>query len=201
MKILLTGGTGPLVGIILLSCWECPGTSLLTVSTATAITREFLSDPVARFHAVGRGSMAKQPDIDAKSLTLPANRSPISAGRQSKRGACSRWDITRQPTGRVYLKPAKTHLRADWWFRYQLWRSRGEVVVTEEELPHNDLSRTLRPAGSKSPVGAKRSHARVPVAHRRHVRRAADPGQNDASLLGPRLHRRRSSVSGVDPYR
>ncbi len=152
MKILLTGGTG-LIGRHLIPRLLELGHSV-TVSTRHPDTARARLDPRVTlwrdFEAITT-SMILMP-----SSIWRVNPSLINAGRPSRNNAC-------QPLGSHAAAggpdPRQRHppsvLISGSAIGY--YGDLGEVVVTEEEPPHNEFTHSYAPAGNKLPAKRKAS--------------------------------------------
>ena len=179
MRILLTGGTG-LIGRHLIPRLLELGHHV-TVSTRSPEKAQTRLDARVTLWRGFEGHHHLN-DIDA---VINLAGEPIADKRwtteQKQRLCHSRWDITQKLVNLFNASdtpPAVLISGSAVGFYGDL----GEVVVTEDEPPHNEFTHKLCVRWEQL-GGAKRPHPRLPAAHRRGAgvdRR--DSGQNDAAF-------------------
>ncbi len=181
MKILLTGGTG-LIGRHLIPRLLELGHSV-TVSTRHPDTARARLDPRVTlwrdFEAITT-SMILMP-----SSTWRVNPSLINAGRPSRNNACAiAAGISRSGwVGLIHASDTPPSVLIS-GSAIGYYGDLGEVVVTEEEPPHNEFTHKLCARWEQIACEAqKRAHPRLPAAHRRGTGSAGRYSrQNDTRL-------------------
>ncbi len=165
MKILLTGGTG-LIGRHLIPRLHALHHEITVVTRSPEKARQVLGAGVD----VWKG-LAEQQNLDGFDAVINLAGEPIADKRwteeQKQRLCSSRWTITERLVELIrnsHTPPSVLISGSATGYYGDL----GEVVVTEEEPPHNEFThKTLRPVGAYRLRGAERSYPRLPAAYRR----------------------------------
>lgn len=149
MQILITGGTG-LIGRHLIPCLLELGHQIIVVTRTPDKARQILDSRVALWKGLEERQHLN--DIDA---VINLAGEPIADKRwsaQQKERLCqSRWGITQKLVDLINASetpPAVLISGSATGYYGDL----GEVVVTEEEPPHNGYPQAVRPLGSKLPA-------------------------------------------------
>ena len=201
MKILLTGGTG-LIGRHLIARLQALHHDITVVTRSPEKARQVLGAGIDIWK-----NLAEQQNLDGFDAVINLAGEPIADKRwteEQKQLLCSsRWNITEKLVELIrnsHTPPSVLISGSAVGYYGDL----GEVVVTEEEPPHNELTHKLCAQWERIACAAQSDRTRVPAADRRRAGAERRHSGEDATPFPARArrpHRQWSSVPGVDPYR
>ncbi|SUG32264.1 Cell division inhibitor [Salmonella enterica subsp. arizonae] len=187
MQILITGGTG-LIGRHLIPRLLTLGHQVTVVTRNPYNARQIFDSRVALWKG-----LAEREHLNEIDAIVNLAGEPIADKRwtpQQKERLCqSRWAITQKLVDLIHASatpPAVLISGSATGYYGDL----GDVVVTEDEPPHNEFTHKLcAPLGADCLSRAERSDPRLPAAYRRRTGAARRDSGENGSAVPPRSRR------------
>lgn len=186
MQILITGGTG-LIGRHLIPRLLTLGHQVTVVTRNPDNARQILDSRVTLWKG-----LAEREHLNEIDAIINLAGEPIADKRwtsQQKERLCqSRWAITQKLVDLIHASATPPSVLIS-GSATGYYGDLGDVVVTEDEPPHNELRINLRPLGTDCLSCAERPDPRLPAAYRRCPGAARRDSGENGSAVSPRTRR------------